>query len=541
MIRRWFQRFDIDTEQLLAMLRISLKVDVRGHRGVTGQRSRKLPPLVISLFFYFAMGLMLAANLVGRAPLFLYMLLCVAYAQIMAVFMVLLEFGETLMHPEDEAILGHLPLSARTYFWARLLNLFVFVTVVGTALTLGPGIVGVFHRSADWFFPLVFLPVSLLACLASAAFVVWIYTGLLRLLPYERFKDYMAYLQGVFSFAVFFAYQLIPRMGQRVIAGSAEISGPWLWLAPPAWFAGLAALLNGHAQPMYWGLGAVALLSTAWLFFRAFRKISMGFSKRIGRAKTKRADVRSTEKTHERSIHRTTRWVGRFKNPELLAGYELTTAMIKHDRQVKMGLYPLMGMPLAFIALAVIEGEVVNPLTVGGFAGGSFGYMTFFFVFFMVHGLIQTVLTSRDWEAAWMMQVAPVQAPGKVVRGMALAVLFRCLVPFYLLLMLVYTRFGPWFDAVKLGLLLGAWGLAFLSVSLITVKDWPFSKPREKGERSGRFLFLLFAAPFFVLMTVLFFLIARWPWLLPVAVAAGLVFYKLFERWAVDRLNRLLI
>ena len=372
MIGRLLKRWDVDPIQLKALLRVSLLLDLRSQRKLGGGKTRRVSPMVWSLFFYLWMGIMLSAGLVSRAPVFLYSLLCLAYAQVMSVFVVLLEFGDTLVHPDDGDILGTRPLSSRTYFWGKLLNLLVYVSVVGLALNIGPALVGMALLGGLWIFPLAYLPLALLACLASAALVVWIYTGLVHLIPSDRFKDMLAYLQAVFSFAVFFGYQLLPRMGRHVLQEGGAFTGWWIWLTPPAWFAGAARLLSGHPGPHDAALTALTLGSTTWLFAVAFRKISLVYSGQVARLRAQSVSKARSKRRDSARRSSSEPWVARhIDHPETRAGYQLTSAMMRSDRQVKMGVYPLLGMPLAFFVLAWMEGELANPLSAGGSAGGD--------------------------------------------------------------------------------------------------------------------------------------------------------------------------
>ena len=45
-------------------------------------------------------------------------------------------------HPDDFHILAHRPVSSRTYFWAKMGNLFFYVTPIALALILPAAVVG---------------------------------------------------------------------------------------------------------------------------------------------------------------------------------------------------------------------------------------------------------------------------------------------------------------------------------------------------------------------------------------------------------------
>ena len=531
MIDRLLKRGDVDPVQLKALLKVSLKMDLRGPGRAEGARKTRVRPLVWSLVFYAMMGVMLSASLVERTSAPLYMLYCLAYAQTLSLFIVLLEFGNTLVHPDDGAVVGPLPVSSRTYFLAKLIHLVVYVSAISAAVSLGPALMGMALPDAGPAFPLVFAVTAWLACLAAAALVTLVYTGLLGLLSPERLKDVLAALQALFAFAAFLGYQLIPRLGRSAWSGQTE-PGSWLWFTPPAWFMGLARILDGSTRSGDWGLAALALASLVLLSAVAVGRISLDYADNLARL-----SVQPKGPTASRGRRRpgVAAWI---RDKETRAGYELAAAMMRRDRQIRMSFFPLLGMPLAFGVLALMDQDMVNPLAGGRVAGPGFGSMVFFFVFFLIHSLVQMVVHHPDGESAWVMRASPVRSPGRLLRGAVWALVLRGLVPFYGLLTLLYGRVGTVVQTLLLMALLIAWGLVFLALDLFLVKDWPFSKARQRGDRTAQLGVLLLVAPFFGLVTALLHLAALWPASVYGGIVFGLVLYWILERRAVARITR---
>jgi len=491
----------IDWDQLKALLAVSIRMDFREHRR-TGRARRGMAPIFRTMIFYAIMGGFLAASLVSKASPFLFSLLTLAYSNAMMAFAVILEFGNILLIPDDIDILTHRPIRSRTLFFAKMLNLLFYVFLMSTALCLMPSLLGILLRGSSGMFPLVFYPVAIVANFASASFVVLIYTGLMRKMSHERFKDVLAYLQIGFTFVLFLSYQMLPRMSEGVSRLGADVSAPWLYGVPPAWFAGGVQVLLGKGRTLDAGLATMAVAATLILALLAFRRISLQYTHHIATLQTSVSSVKDNQnrKVSLAGDDLATRIARRIlRCPEAMIGFRWTSQMLKRDRSVKMGVYPVFGFPLAFVALAIINGEIVDPfMDVSFFSDNGMSTMVVFFIFFMIYFFIKGLESHREWEAAWVLYTAPLRSPGRLYRGVRLAVLFRLMLPFYVLLGILYCTQIPLGHGIKHTVTLLLSGLVAFSVVSLAVKEFPFSRKREKGERMQRFAFLFFVMPFFV-------------------------------------------
>jgi hypothetical protein len=219
------------------------------------------------------MGFLTAQTLAPRTGPFLYGFLVLSYSMVMTAFAVLLEFGTSIVHPDDSDVLGGLPIPPRTIFLARLINLLFYTFLIGTCLCLPPALFGLAVRGEPKSFPLVFFPVSLAANLAAASSMVLVYTLLLRLMRKERAKDAIAGMQIVLSFVVFFSYQVAAGFGKTSFYGE-DPAGSWLYALPSAWFAGAVQTLLKTGRPIDIHLALCALVGTVFLFGILFRNSS---------------------------------------------------------------------------------------------------------------------------------------------------------------------------------------------------------------------------------------------------------------------------
>ncbi len=476
MINRILQNFGIDGKQFKVLLRISIRMDFRAHQGLGTQR-RRLSPIFRSLIFYSIMGGSLAVSLIQRTTPFLFSLLTLTYSMAMMAFAVILEFGNTIISPDDGEILSPRPIGSRTYFLAKLSNLLFYVFLIGSALCLFPAFLGLLVRGVPWSFPLIFYPMAMMANLASASFVVLIYTGLVKILPTERFKDVLAYIQMGFTFLLFISYQVIPRLTREFLLNDSEMSGIWLYFIPPSWFAGSVQVLTGLGGSMDIRLSFMAVVVTLGLVLFSFRRFSLQYAHHVSNLQTDTRSVLKAAPTgpaaaKEGFLSNLMRKIVR--TPESAAGFRLAMNMIRSDRSVKMAMYPVFGFPLAFLLLAIVEGEFLDPFVNPPFSGeNNMSTMVIFFVFFMVYFFVIGMVNHKEWEASWLFHVAPIASPARFYRGVKISIFFRLLFPFFILLGIIYCTQIPFIHGLKYVLSLFLFGLVAFSAITFFIKEFP--------------------------------------------------------------------
>ncbi|HDQ43884.1 MAG TPA: hypothetical protein ENN17_00095 [bacterium] len=489
-MKRKAEIFGVDPIQFRTLFRLFLTLDLR--RGTTGSK-RRLPPVMLNLVIYAFLGLSLAGSIVRNASPFLYALLTFAYAMFMAASAVILELSQTLVDPEEKDLLVFRPVRSRTYFAAKMANLLFYIGCVSLALSLFPALAGLALPGATWIYPLLYLPVALLSGIMTGACMAAIYATLMRILDTERLRDGIAFFQIGLTFVLIVAFQWIPRIDPDLLSGE---PAPWVYGLPPAWFAGLLQVLRGEGGPVFLILGAAALSGSILLPAAGFRRISSGYLDLI-RPQTEKIPAPSLREKKSERVH-SHRWMA---DPERRAGYALTCRMLRRDRFVKMGAYPLFGIPLAFLFIAMQDGGFSDPFAPGAALGFRQSGMLFLFLFFFVcQSLIRNLTYARDWEAGWIYAVAPLASPGKLFQGVKLAVFIRLILPFLFVLFAVFATRMPLAHALKHILFLGAGGALAFSVGSFWVRDPPFSRERIPGDRLGRMLAPLLTLPVFVLL-----------------------------------------
>jgi len=529
----------IDWMQVKVLVWTGLQLDLRGSAG-TGRLHVRVPSLVWNLIFYGFMGLAVSGTLVTSTNLQMYGLLVLAYSMLMMAFSVILEFSNSLFLSDDADILFHRPMHSRTYFFARAIHVSVYILGFGSVLVFFPAVFLGFHPDAGWMFVIPFYLTATVAHFFTAFAMILFYSFLFMWVSPERLKDILAYIQIGIVFVMMLSYQVIPRLGP--VQHMAQLP-TWIGLLPPAWFLGLLRLLTGDVSPQALLFAAPAVVITG-IFVPLFM---MHVSSRYLGDLQKFADLR--ENNRKRTSDKKTGTTGLpdriveklLKNYNAVTGYRMTTFLMRHDRSLKMGLYPVFGLPLALMIISILDGSLGDPFVQNIYSlQNNMNVMAVFFIYFMIYFFLTGLLYIRDWNAAWIFFTAPVRKPGQFYRGVKTAVFIRFMLPFYLILGLIYAFRIPWGHAFRhmMGLLLIGL-LAFSAVGL-TLRDFPFSRKRERGERMRRMGFVLFAPVFLVITMAMQRLAYPRPASYWISQAAVLMLFVLLETWSEYRLNRIL-
>jgi len=527
-LERIARRVGIDPLQYWQLVRISLILDFRRQSAAAaGQDTHSA--LLMTCVVYGILSLIFALFTFRLLEPFHYSLVFLAYSMLMIAFIVLSEFGATIVSPDDYEILGHRPIGSRTYFAAKLSNLLFYVVLIGSSLNLFPALLGAFADSVGWFFPLVYFPVALWANLFSAMLVVLLYGALVRVINYERFKDVLVYVQIVFSFIVIFGYQVILRAMPSWQQGAQVEGRRVILLTPPGWFASLVQIGLGQWERDHLLWAGWGVITTGVLVGAGLRSFSLEYSLHLARLRAATAERRRARSPLGRRIARALeRLIAR--SPEERAAFYFVRRMLRRDRTLKLRLYPALGFPIAFLALGIVEGSLNDPFLPSrmfpmkallAVLAGPLLVMNF-----------QALLPYSDAHAAaWLFRVAPVRDLVRFFAGAKKAFLVSLILPLFLLL----GVFLSWFWTPAHAFWHAAFGFAFtylfLGVAFLFYRGgFPFSREPAKMTQTRQMTFALLSFPVLGTVLVLLYVLYKRPqWMI---VAFGLL---LLIGWIVNR------
>ena len=125
----------VDMRQLRALIAAGIRLDMRSARR-RGRTRFGMPPMISMLLTYIIIGSFLAVSLWKTGDPFTFALLTLSAAMFMTAVTVIMEYSSVVVNPDDHDILSHRPVSSRTYFWAKIANLFFYVSSTALSLSL---------------------------------------------------------------------------------------------------------------------------------------------------------------------------------------------------------------------------------------------------------------------------------------------------------------------------------------------------------------------------------------------------------------------
>lgn len=480
----------VDWYQLRALVISSIKLDIRTSRAGIGRG--RIPPFAVALITYLVMGTIMGAGLRAGADAFVYALFTVSAAMFMTALTVIMEYVTIVVHPDDHQILAHRPVSSRTYFWAKMGNLLFYVTPISLALTLPAAIIGSASLSSGAAFGVAHVCVGVVACVATAAAVVLLYTLALKVVSYERFTSVMTYVHSGATLVIVLAYFLLPRMMADDPTLLSFERGTWVYFAPPAWFAGAVELLSGQAGRQVARLTIMAAAGSAAVIAAAMNTISLEYSRRVSELAT--SSVAGDDYAERRKKWRPFFGIGlaTLGSGEERAGYALMDVYMRRDRKLRSRVYPAFGLPLAVYVTALIRRDFHSPLVPS--ASGDpvalqeiMGLYCVFVSLFFASAMTQ----SEQWKAGWIFHAAPMKDPARVLQGARRLVVWRYLVPFFLLFLVLLSFPMTIAGSVVFVLIVFPLCLAAFSILSLASPHLPLSQEIEKTRQTRQIGFFM--------------------------------------------------
>ena len=250
MLDRVIRRLGVDPVQWRALVRVYVRMDFRAGGGAVPRQSqgkRRGNPLV-GIALVTGMGGAMFAALAIRVPdVLVSATLLTTYGAINTVMLLLVDFTGLVVSPDDYGVLGHRPVSSRTYFAARLASILVYITTVSAVLALFPALGYAFWWGLGVAGFIATCAAVILCDVCATVVIITAYVLMLGLVHPARLRRAFSYLQLVSMMGFYGAYYLSMQGFRNSFLFQISFGDhPWMWGNPAAWFAAL----TGSPQPI---------------------------------------------------------------------------------------------------------------------------------------------------------------------------------------------------------------------------------------------------------------------------------------------------
>ena len=404
---------------------------------------------------------------------------------------ILLDFQTLVVAPQDYVRLAPYPISARTFFAARLTTLVAYVTAIALAIgafpLLGLFVVGGFSvtRAGGG------LIATVLAAVTVAFAVVAVYGTVMTKLSPARARRALDFVQLAMSFVLYGSWLLLnPAVQGRLLPADAVHLPSWFWLNPAAWFASIPFVAAGAAgAPQGWAAGG-ALLAFLAMTRAIAGRLSLEYAAKL-------AELETT------SPPSATVFLARFfSQGEARAVALLIGAQFRHEKRFRLAVLGIL--PLTFIYLLM---SLTGP-------GGSRDqhYLVFYAALMFPTMLYFAVQRSDTWRASWSFYASPSDA-ARLVLAIRSFVVIAFLAP-YLILVTAVIAFveGLSLQLARTAVMLALASHALLLVDMAIVPRLPFAAPATRGGQTRDVM---------AAVVVISFLTALLPFLLSASATAA--------------------
>jgi hypothetical protein len=487
LLARLLALFQIDPRGFLALTRVLILMDLRAQYYAAATASKpeqRISPLFLVVGQCLTMSTLCSLFLFARVDVWFFTFVNLSLSLVVLATTILVEFQEVVLDPHDLQLLGHQPITPRTYAAARFANLLFYFVLVYLGLHLFPMIVGAGLRDAG----LLYIPAYFAASLASSLVVMSLVILILSVGgvsgQVEGLRPLLAWTQIILIMVVFYGGQLILRDGTQALLLWGAFPPPWIDYVPTTWLAHFVARA-AQGSGAVWGLPLLALLGVgagsllltvarvAWLYRRMhptprMRQVRPMPPEQVGGL----GHVRGS-------------WLVR--GPGERIGYWMCLAMLRRDPDLLMRSLLSFALAVTAVLVGVLSDQFANPCATREASRIGLPILSVYLIALAVPTLIHNLTFCRDSAGSWLWWTSPLEEPAALARGACKAVGLWVITPCCLLLGVAAGL--AWGDPLAALLHAGlAWVLAWLAAlaSLwLIVPALPFSRKPLRGGSLG--------------------------------------------------------
>jgi len=477
----FLQKIDIDPAQWTALAATFIKSDLR--RSIASPISRTGKSggknFYILVLFYLLLGVSLIPFIVNQQDLFAINFVLLSYSMFVVGSQILIEYNSVIISPEDHALLAYLPVSSRTFFWAKLCNLLLYVLTFTAVIAL-PAVVTI--SILHGFLPALATGVAaFLSNLSCALLVVLLYALVLDRATPRRLQSFLSGFQvvlGIGIYGIFFALSYLLDGAIFDMLGSQQ----WPLFLPPGWFSSYVHLVSGHAGVTSWLLSALTLIWLGVLTRLAAGKLSLGYSEKLGFLA-----AGSYANPGRRTAARSVRIINATGPFEARVVRQLIVSQFREDSKFKMSVLAILPLTFFYFLIGTREGPLVDPFLSPHIQMGR--SVLLYMLIFLFPMMLRTHVTHSDsYRASWAFYVSPIDLVQILVAEKNVLMRYFVLPFLGVLAGILWFQFEYLTHVLLHVLVLGLLAHLFLQLAFMFAPDLPFSLPNIKGQQSLRLI-----------------------------------------------------
>jgi len=332
------------------------------------------------------------------------------------------DFSSVLLDVRDKNIIGTKGIDNKTINAAKLTHICYYIFLTSLALSW-LAIIGSFKSGI--LIGVIFILELMVIDIFMVVITALLYLLILRFFDGEKVKDIINFVQIGLTIIMTISYQFLGRMFDLVDINIVYKSNIWNLILPPMWFASpLHAIDGGQINKIIIILIVLALIVPV-IAISLYIKNTSKFEDSLSKLNI----VKDSEKEKKhRLFYRIGKWTCR--NNEEKAVYDLSSSIIKREREFKLMTYPSLGFNIVFPLLFIFMYSMDSISEIKNISLHM--SLNIYWFIFMVPTLLMTLQYSNDYKAAWIYETAYISDKSNVYKGAYKALLANILLPLYL-------------------------------------------------------------------------------------------------------------
>ncbi len=423
-----YTKFGVDYEKMRIILSMKLTLDSRRTSTVMQNSGKEEKEEEIknsfnkALIMYAIMGIF-----IGIITLFPFNKMY-TYSIVFGMFMFFIltifisDFSSVLLDMRDKNIIGTKGIDNKTINAAKLTHICYYIFLTSLALSWLT-IIGMFKSGV--LIGILFILELIIIDIFMVVITALLYLFILRFFDGEKVKDIINFVQIGLTIIMTISYQFLGRMFDIVDLNIIYESKIWNLLLPPMWFASPLYAVAGEE------INNIIIILIALAFFVPIIAISL-YIKNTSKFEDSLSKLNIAKNNEKEKKNGLFYKIGRYtcKNNEEKAVYDLSTSILKREREFKLMTYPSLGFEIVFPLLFIFMFSMDSINEIKNISLHM--SLNIYWFIFMVPTLLMALQYSNNYNAAWIYEASFISDKSNIYRGAYKALLANLLLPLYL-------------------------------------------------------------------------------------------------------------
>ncbi|MFF2753944.1 hypothetical protein ACFVR1_09380 [Psychrobacillus sp. NPDC058041] len=468
-----FRKLGIDYEVMRKIVQLKLTMDSRRMPTIfNGSKVKKEGNQFLkSLWVYALYGLILLTPFLFLGSQYIF-LISIMFSLLMFILMtsMISDFSAVLLDIRDKNIIHTKPINTKTLNAAKIVHILIYIFLLTGSFVGIPLIISIFTSGIKFFF--IFLIEIVLTSCFAVVLTAFVYLFILRFFSGEKLKDIINYVQILLTIGIMVSYQLVARSFEFINLKITYTFEWWHLLLPPIWYgAPFELILNKDYSAHIIILSILAFIAPilAILFYiRLMPAFERNLSKLLSDSTTRKQKSRKIDKFWARIL---------CKTDEERTFFLFSSLMMKHERELKLKIYPQLGFAFIFPLIFLFNEMRIRSLDE---IGKGNMYLVIYFSLMMIPTVVHMLQFSGTYKGNWIFLAAPVQDKASIYR----ATLKTCIVKFFLPVFVILSVLFIWLFSIRilselLIVMLVAIVITLISYQMLNREVYPFSNSHE--------------------------------------------------------------